>query len=292
MSLLFILSLVFIVIGKTMQNILNKVVSLKSSTIETSIYIRLIPVLLILPFLYLSESLYLLSFELLSLSIFTGLLLGLGTILLTRAYKIGEVSVVTPFYSFNPIFGGIFSWVLLSQDLSVNGIIGILLITFGGYIIKINKFEGFMDPIKRIFKDRGIVYLFLYSLIIGFISPFDSFGVNSVSPGLWLFYTYLFASLSIIVYYVYINGLNFSISGHDYKNYSMFFGIGFFTFVSVISLFYAYQYLEVAYVLSIFMLNIVLTSVVGIFIYDEKVYFNKILAIVLMTVGAIIVILA
>lgn len=292
MSILFILSLFFIVIGKTMQNLLNKKISIRSSIIETSLYIRFIPVLLIIPVLYLNQSFYILNYKFIILSIFVGFLLGISTLILAKSYQIGEISVITPFYSLNPIFGGIFSWIILSQELSEIGILGVLMISLGGYIIKIEKFNSFIDPVKRIYKDKGVLYLVTYSIIIGFISPFDSTGVNNVSPELWLFYTYLFSSILIFIYYIYKNNLSYPVNTYNYKDYLLFVSIGFFTFISVFSLFYAYQFLEVAYVLSIFMLNIVLTSLIGMFIYNESVRLNKIISIFMMSIGAIIILIS
>lgn len=277
--------------GKTIQNLLNKTTSKNTSIIKTSLAIRIIPVILTIPILLHHNMLKILNTKFLFLSLISGLLVGISTILLIKSYKIGEVSIITPFYSLTPIFGGIFSWFFLSQSISYIGIFGIFLICIGAYIIKLNNFSTLTEPIRKLYTDKSILYIIFYALIIGIVAPVDSLGVNNVNPVLWLFYIYIFSTITILFYYMYKNGIHSNTESHELKTYLKLFLIGFFTFVSIISTLYLYQTIKVAYVLSIFMTNILFTSIIASIVYNEKLTVNKIFSTIIMTIGAIMIIM-
>ena len=285
-----VIALLFLMVfGKSIQNVLNKSTSVNSSIIETSLSLRMIPAFLCIPVLFVKDSFYIPKFEILGLSVIVGFLIGSSTILLVKSYNSGDISVVTPFYSLIPVFGGIFSWMILGQDINPIGGVFILLICAGVYIIRIDNYSSLLGPIMKISDSHSVIYIILYALIIGFVSPFDSLGVNRIDPFLWLFYTYLSASIIILFFSYYKK--DFSFSNYNSRTYLMMFLIGFFTFVSVGSIFFLYRNMKVTYVLAIFMSNIVITSIIGFIFYDEKVSLNKVISILLMTVGAILLIL-
>jgi RsiW-degrading membrane proteinase PrsW (M82 family) len=93
----YIFYILLIVFGKTLQNILNKTTSNNSSILSTSLFIGAVPVFLCIPLLYYNNDLKFLSYNLMVLSLISGVLVGFSTIPMVKSYNIGEVSVITPF---------------------------------------------------------------------------------------------------------------------------------------------------------------------------------------------------
>lgn len=74
-----------------------------------------------------------------------------------RAIKISEISLVSPVSAFNPVFTVVISWLALSERVSGRGLVGILLVVTGAYLLNIAKAKkGWAAPFKALAKHRGV----------------------------------------------------------------------------------------------------------------------------------------
>ena len=118
------------------------------------------------------------------------------------AYDWGDLSLVYPIARSAPIFVLMWAIWFLGEKLSLPGMLGILIVVFGAYIIGFPTFSAthFVRPI-RLLKDRSYQLAWLTALIISLYSINDKLGVHSVHPFLYL---YLIHMLTCILFSPYV----------------------------------------------------------------------------------------
>ncbi|NIS62063.1 MAG: EamA family transporter [Proteobacteria bacterium] len=121
------------------------------------------------------------------------------------AYYRGDLSLVYPIARSAPIFVLILAIWFLGENLSLPGILGILTVVFGAYIIGFPTFSvtHFVRPIRllKVLKDRSYQLAWLTALIISLYSVNDKVGVRYVHPFLYL---YLVHMLTCILFSPYV----------------------------------------------------------------------------------------
>ena len=104
------------------------------------------------------------------------------------AIKVSPLSLSLPMLSFSPVLLIFTSKVMLGEELSGMGILGVFMVFAGSYILNISKINvGLLEPIKAIFKERGSVYILIVVLIWSITANLDKVGVSSSSPLFWSF---------------------------------------------------------------------------------------------------------
>lgn len=97
----------------------------------------------------------------------------IGTTLAFRALKSTDISLAVPMLSFTPLFLIVTAAVMLHEFPSVIGIVGILVLVFGSYVLNTAaEHESLLDPFRSMLAHPGIfsmlVVSFLYAIAIGF----------------------------------------------------------------------------------------------------------------------------
>ena len=97
----------------------------------------------------------------------------IGTTLAFRALKSTDISLAVPMLSFTPLFLIVTAAVMLHEFPSVIGIVGILILVFGSYVLNTAaEHESLLDPFRSMLSHPGIfamlVVSFLYAIAIGF----------------------------------------------------------------------------------------------------------------------------
>ncbi|MAF42804.1 MAG: hypothetical protein CMI54_01365 [Parcubacteria group bacterium] len=91
-----------------------------------------------------------------------------GFLLLMKALKIGNISQVIPFLSFTPLFLLVVSNLMLGEFPNSSGLLGVVIIVGGAYIVQLDKEGGFLGPFKSIMKSKAtklvLATAFLYSI--------------------------------------------------------------------------------------------------------------------------------
>ena len=118
------------------------------------------------------------------------------------AYNRGDLSIVYPIARSAPIFVLMWAIWFLGEKLSAPGILGILIVVFGAFVIGFPIFSvtHFVRPIILL-KDRSYQLAWLTALIISFYSVNDKLGVHYVHP---FSYIYLMHMLTCILLSPYV----------------------------------------------------------------------------------------
>lgn len=130
----------------------------------------------------------------------TLLLLGLevvATLLYMRGIQISPLSVTLPYLSFTPVFVILTGFLILNERVSPQGILGIVLITAGGYLVHLPRIRaGLLGPLRGIWEERGSLYLLMTALIYSVTSVLGKKGVLLSDP---LFFALFYFSLLSLV---------------------------------------------------------------------------------------------
>lgn len=108
---------------------------------------------------------------------------------LTNSYQKGDLSLVYPITRSSPALVLVIAVLFLGEQVSIQGVCGILLVAIGVYIISMKRISAdeLLEPIKSIANDRSTRFAFLTLLSVAFYSIVDKLAVNHIHPILFTF---------------------------------------------------------------------------------------------------------
>lgn len=181
------------------RNVFSKRASRKVDSLLVSWVNNLIPFLLFLPVLFFVELKFNTPFF---VSIFvSGLINIAASILYHRAISKGDISVVVPMLSFTPLFLLVVSPIIVGEFPDTFGLIGILLIVFGSYLLNLNlKEKNLFAPFKALLKNKGTRYMLIVSFIWSISANFDKIGIQSSSPLQYVLFINCFVAVGVTIF--------------------------------------------------------------------------------------------
>lgn len=107
----------------------------------------------------------------------------LAKTLALKSLKGSLMSEIIPLSFFGVFFQYIFGLIFFSEVLKFIPFIGLVLIIFGGYLLKIKEAkEGILQPFKLLFTNKN-AFIYLIALILMVLtSSFDKMGLNNMKP--------------------------------------------------------------------------------------------------------------
>ena len=205
-----------------------------------------------------------------------GLLGALGNYFIIKALSIGELSSIAPINSYKPVIATLVAFFYLKEIPSLYGIIGILLIIFGTYVLydnnKYNKKAIFYRVLALIFSGSEAVFIKKIILLTNIPTSF----------ALWALSGLIF-SLLFVLY-----------SKHKLAFPSMKYQGLLILSVAIMqySTSFVFSKINVSYALALFQLSTLLSVFLGINIFKEKGLKRKIIASLIMISGALVIILS
>lgn len=260
------------IVSNSLLNVFQKILTengTKSSVVNFYTYAGLtILGLIFLPFIEISF-----SSSLLTNFLCMGILGALGNYFIIKSLSIGELSSVAPINSYKPIVALIFAFIYLGENPTLYALLGIILIISGTYFLHKNVlYNGkavFYRALALIFS--AIEAVFIKQIIILTNIPASFF--------LWAFSGLIFSSFCIFNHKLTIPSakhlvcLILSVGTMQYSTN------------------FVFSRMNVSYALALFQLSTLLSVFLGANIFHEKDLRNKVIASLIMIVGAIIIIL-
>lgn len=212
-----------------------------------------------------------------------------ATVFALKGLKYGDLSLVSPIVTFTPLFLLITSPIIINEFPSFLGLVGVLLIVLGSYILNISKLKiGYLEPIVSLFKNKGVRYMFLASIVWSIGSNIDKLGVTASSPLIWSASINFLSAVMIFPFVLKrITLLNEKISK---KYLFMIPTIGIIAALSSVVQLYAIGLILVIYVISLKRLSVIFQVFFGRFIFHEENFKERFAGVIIMTVGAILII--
>ena len=117
---------------------------------------------------------------------------------LSRAYDVGDLSLVYPLARSSPLFVAVLSVLILGEMISFWGIAGILLIIFGVYTLHLRSFriKEMLMPLRSV-RDKASQLALLAALGTTAYSLIDSRGVSMIDPIRYNFWLEIFLTLML-----------------------------------------------------------------------------------------------
>lgn len=219
-----------------------------------------------------------------------GLLNVITIVLYMRAIKVSDLSMTVPLVAFTPLFLLITSPLMLGEFPAPLGVVGILLIVLGSYLLNIRKVsKGLLGPFKALLKEKGPQLMLIVAFLFSITSNIDKIGVQNSSPVFWAFSINLFVMLALIP-------LIFHKSEHDFSSiktdFKILFPIGFFSALAIIFQMLAISLILVAYVISIKRASVIFGVLWGYFIFNEKGVKERLTGTLVMVMGVALITLS
>lgn len=217
--------------------------------------------------------------------------LNLVTIILyMRAIKVSDLSITVPLVAFTPLFLLMTSPLILGEYPTPLGVVGVMLIVFGSYLLNIRKVNnGLLGPFNALLKEKGPKLMLLVAFLFSITSNIDKIGVQNSSPIFWAFSINLFVMLAIIPLIFFKSDHDFSAIKTDFK---VLFPIGFFSALTIIFQMIAISLTLVAYVISIKRVSVVFGVLWGRFFFKEIGIKERLIGALVMVLGVVLITLS
>ncbi len=215
------------------------------------------------------------------------LVIAFTSILIAKAYKESEASIVTPMFALSPLLVVGTSFLILGETLSMAGVFGVLLIALGTYVLKLKDVETVLEPFKKLSEERGVQLIMIVILIYSITANTDKIGVNMTSPIIWPLSVYALSSVFMLPVMMRKSSDWKNQVKSSWKPLGLLGGLG---GLSIILQMTAFEITPVTYVIAIKRFSIPLTVLISYILLEEKDGFpQKLAGSIIMVAGAVLI---
>ncbi len=220
----------------------------------------------------------------------SGTLNALSLTIYVRAIKYYDLSLVTPITAFTPLFLLITSPLIVGEFPQRMGLIGVLLIVGGSYILNLKEKErGYFAPWRSLFTNPGSRLALLVAFIWSITSNLDKVGVQNSSPIFWATCVYFW--ISVILLPVVILKSRNNLPPLNRRWFKLMF-YGFLNSMMIASQMTAISLTLVAYVVSVKRTSALFSVIFGSLILKEERIKEKLVGSMVMIIGVFFIALA
>lgn len=120
-------------------------------------------------------------------------------LLLAKAVKHSDLSLVAPLLGLTPLFLLATTPLILGERPQAIGFAGVLLIVLGAYLLNAHDFRhGPLEPFRALLRDRGARMMLGVAFIWSISSNYDRIGVEATSPLAWPVVVHSFMALVLL----------------------------------------------------------------------------------------------
>ena len=191
--------------------------------------------------------------------------LGLG-----KAYETGDLSLVYPVARSSPVFVALAAFLLLGEKITVMGVMGILVIFVGVYILHLRGLtrRDLTEPLKYLGTGSSR-YALLAAMGTTIYSITDKLGVTAVNPLLYSFWLGFFVTLMLTVTIIIRRGLT-PLRNELESNLTRSTVSGVLMRGGYMMVLYAMSLAQVSYILALRQISVVLGALMGVTLLSEK----------------------
>ena len=209
------------------------------------------------------------------------------------AIRTTPLSLSVPYLSFTPIFTILTAALLLQESISTQGLLGILMVTAGAYVLNIERYVHHpLAPLKAIFKSSGSRRMLMVALIWSLTSTLGKKGVQLSDPmffGVFYMTTLSIPMLAIASWRIKRHTATVNLKGRN-SIWLMLGGLA--TALSMTAHFHAIQLAPVSYMISVKRTSLIFSVLYGGLIFKEEQIGRRLLGTSIMLSGVVILYLA
>ncbi len=204
-------------------------------------------------------------------------------LLYVKAIKLSPLSLTVPFLAISPVFIILIAFLILGEVPDKSGLLGILLIVMGAYLLNIKTTkEDLLGPIRAIRRERGSLLMIIVALIYSVTATLGKVAVQHSSPiFLGIFYPFLLTLLLSVV--LWRRGLLPEVLSRP----KTFLAIGVFTAIMILTHFKAISMTDVAYMISVKRASLVFSVLYGKVLFGEENIRERLAGSMLMIAGMV-----
>lgn len=209
-------------------------------------------------------------------------------IFMLKSFKKSDLSLILPLVVFIPVFIILIEFFVFRVTPSIQGILGILVIVFGTYILVFNwKKKGLFTPIKNIFSDAGARYILISILLWSVAANIHKMGVQLTSPLNWTF-SALSASAIVLLVIVLLRKPKLNMKSTSIFVFLIL--IGFLHALENLAQNFALKETFASFVIAIKQSHILFGVLLGYLFFKEKNIRKRFLGAVIMIIGVLLII--
>jgi uncharacterized membrane protein len=198
----------------------------------------------------------------------SGLILSYSSVLYLKAIKASDLSVTMPMLTFTPLFMLITSPLILGEFPRPLGLLGILLIVTGAYLLNFqDRRQGIFAPFKSLIKEKGPRYMLIVALLFSVGANIDKVGVQNSSPLQWVAAV---NSLTAVVLMFIMFRKTRDVGGQVKAGWRFLVLMGLCSAVAYVLQMQALQLTLVPYVIAVKRMSVFMTALFGFWILKEK----------------------
>lgn len=219
----------------------------------------------------------------------TGVLHALYFWFMGGAYERGELSLVYPLSrGSGPLFVPILAVSFLQEQLSLTGVLGIVLVIVGIYFIHLNSFsvDSMLQPFRAMRGSASLWALCTGGTIAGY-SLVDKVGVGLVYPPVYIYLMFVISLLLLTPYMLLKNDQD--LKSEWQINRSPILINGFLVLFTYLMILFAFQISKVSYVVAAREVSILFSTVFGILWLKEKHAHQKFVGASLIVLGVVLI---
>jgi uncharacterized membrane protein len=269
------------------RNVFSKKASRKIDPLIVSWSNNLLPLLFFSPFIFFIDLKF--NFDFWEAIFISGIINVAAVILYHRAISKSDISQVVPIVSFTPLFLLIMSPIIVGEFPDVYGVVGIVLIVLGSYLLNIDmKEKKILSPLRSLLKNKGSVYMLIVAFIWSISANYDKIGIQNSSVFQYIFFINLFVFTGTTIIASVKGKLKLHNLRLEYKNLafvSMFTTMTYYFHMTALSL------TLVAYVVTLKRTAGLITVFLGYFFFKESNLRERLLGASIMFAGVVFIIL-
>jgi uncharacterized membrane protein len=209
------------------------------------------------------------------------------------AIRIAPLSLSVPYLSFTPVFAILTAGLLLQEQISARGFVGILLVTVGAYVLNIERYAYHpLDPIKAIFRTSGSRRMLVVALIWSLTSTLGKKGVQLSDPtffGVFYMVTLSIPMLAVAGWRVKRHATTVNLKGRN-RIWLILGGLS--MALSMLAHFHAIELVPVSYMIAVKRTSLIFSVLYGGLIFKEEHIKQRLLGTSIMLSGAVILYLS
>lgn len=208
----------------------------------------------------------------------------LNTYLSVKAIKDGELSKVLPLQSLWPVFSLLPAWLTLNEVPSVVATVGISLTVLGVYVLGL-KGRALHHPLQPFREEKGSKYMLLAVVLITIAGVLDKIAIQASNA---TYYSFASTVGAVLVLALTLRLYKVSERAALRQNFRELLYVGTFQGASYTTYLLALGAGPIAYVTAIRGSNVLMGSMLGIWLLDEKLTKPKIASFILIATGSIL----
>jgi drug/metabolite transporter (DMT)-like permease len=215
------------------------------------------------------------------------------SVLYVRAVSLSPLSLTIPYLGLTPVVSLVVAMLLINEVPSSRGLFGIIFVVIGAFALHLGKDITLKALVQAPFREPGSWRMIIVAVTWGITTSLDKIAIQHGSEAL----LGLFLTLGSALILIFSRSLRSLMGdgesltdGNPYRQPLLLLA-AFVAGLAVLSQFYAYRYLLVAYVESIKRAGGVLSALIGILFFAEEGFVVRIPAAVLILIGSTLVLI-